>query len=158
MKQPSTKLCPCCSEQDYSTCCEPLHLGKSTATTPEKLMRSRYAAFAKREIDYLIKTTHSSLQHTIDKTSLSNWSQENSWDKLEVISSSEKVDKGLVEFKAYFHTNLQKEMHHELSEFTKENDNWLYSKGTINPKTNTLRKRNDPCPCGSGKKNKKCCG
>lgn len=49
--------CPCKSSNPYHECCEPLHLGKRHAKTPEELMRSRYAAYAKKKIDYIIKTT-----------------------------------------------------------------------------------------------------
>ena len=38
---------------------------------------------------------------------------------------------------------------------------WYYIDGSFNPiETDILKKvsRNDPCPCGSGKKYKKCCG
>ncbi|WP_252507484.1 YchJ family metal-binding protein, partial [Escherichia coli] len=41
----------------------------------------------------------------------------------------------------------------ERSRFLKENGQWYYIDGT-RPQFG----RNDPCPCGSGKKFKKCCG
>ncbi|WP_187439378.1 SEC-C metal-binding domain-containing protein, partial [Escherichia coli] len=41
----------------------------------------------------------------------------------------------------------------ERSRFLKENGQWYYIDGT-----RPLFGRNDPCPCGSGKKFKKCCG
>ena len=37
--------CPCHSGLRYSACCEPFHQRAAIAETPEKLMRSRYAAF-----------------------------------------------------------------------------------------------------------------
>ena len=43
--------------------------------------------------------------------------------------------------------------HTERSRFLKENGQWYYIDGT-RPQFG----RNDPCPCGSGKKFKKCCG
>ncbi|MEK9660196.1 MAG: YchJ family metal-binding protein [Alphaproteobacteria bacterium] len=53
-------------------------------------------------------------------------------------------------------------MHHERSHFRRENGQWLYVDGEFNPKGQPLRVvkvgRNDPCPCGSGQKYKKCCG
>ena len=48
--------CPCGSGQHYAVCCAPLHQGLVMADTAEQLMRSRYSAFARGEVDYLIKT------------------------------------------------------------------------------------------------------
>ena len=39
--------CPCHSGLRYAACCGPLHEGAREADTPEALMRSRYAAFAR---------------------------------------------------------------------------------------------------------------
>ena len=55
---PSARDCPCCSGAPYKTCCEPLHRGAREAADATALMRSRYAAFAKREVEYLWRTLH----------------------------------------------------------------------------------------------------
>ena len=47
--------CPC-GGGDYDRCCGPLHRGERRATTAEQLMRSRYSAFARGEVDYLLQT------------------------------------------------------------------------------------------------------
>ena len=47
--------CPCGGGQ-YESCCAPLHRGEQRASTAEQLMRSRYAAFAKGELEYLLAT------------------------------------------------------------------------------------------------------
>ena len=47
--------CPCGGRR-YSLCCGPLHRGERRAETAEQLMRSRYSAFARGEVDYLIAT------------------------------------------------------------------------------------------------------
>ena len=47
--------CPC-GVGVYRSCCEPLHRGDERAETAEQLMRSRYSAFARREVDYLLAT------------------------------------------------------------------------------------------------------
>ena len=54
----SKQACPCGSRCRYANCCEPLHQGKRVADSAETLMRSRYCAFAKSKVGYLIKTTH----------------------------------------------------------------------------------------------------
>jgi SEC-C motif-containing protein len=51
-------LCPCGSGERYAACCRPFHAGTAEAHTAERLMRSRFSAFARREVDYLWKTLH----------------------------------------------------------------------------------------------------
>ena len=47
--------CPC-GGGDYDRCCGPLHRGERRAETAEQLMRPRYSAFARGEVDYLLQT------------------------------------------------------------------------------------------------------
>jgi SEC-C motif-containing protein len=47
--------CPCHSRRSYKRCCQPYHQGQP-APTPEALMRSRYAAYAKGLVDYVVQT------------------------------------------------------------------------------------------------------
>ena len=49
--------CPC-GGRSYGLCCRPLHRGERRASSAEQLMRSRYSAFARREVDYLLATHH----------------------------------------------------------------------------------------------------
>ena len=49
--------CPC-GGRSYGLCCRPLHRGERQASSAEQLMRSRYSAFARGEIDYLLATHH----------------------------------------------------------------------------------------------------
>jgi len=53
-----TLPCPCGSAAAYDACCGPLHRGTAQAATPEQLMRSRYAAYALGESDYVFRTWH----------------------------------------------------------------------------------------------------
>ena len=157
-------MCYCGSSINYSDCCQPLHKGEQFAPTALKLMKSRFAAYASKEIQYLVETTHESLEPVYED--LEAWANATTWKKLEVVSSSNGLkhnDTGEVEFKAFFlDQNGSPQVHHEKSQFKKENNKWFYSAGEINPSLQKEVKhtigRNDPCPCGSGKKHKKCCG
>jgi len=83
---------------------------------------------------------------------------------LEIIrteAGSEADDRGVIEFKAK--SILQNKIWnlHEISHFVKEKDQWLYVDGDLlesPPAITNKIGRNEPCPCGSGKKFKKCCG
>ena len=52
------RACPCWSGLAYDACCAPLHRGERDAAEPVALMRSRYAAFALGEAEYLVRTLH----------------------------------------------------------------------------------------------------
>ncbi len=58
--------------------------------------------------------------------------------------------------------NISNTMHSEYSQFEAQQEAAQTPQGEQKPKTIKLEKpkvgRNDPCPCGSGKKYKKCCG
>jgi SEC-C motif-containing protein len=53
-----TARCPCLSGEVYGECCGPYHRGEAQAPTAERLMRSRYSAFAVGDADYLLDTWH----------------------------------------------------------------------------------------------------
>ena len=119
-------LCPCCSGKLYEECCELFHSKNEFPKTAEELMRSRYAAFAIPNGDYLWETTLPNKRKFHHKTELENWGKENTWTKLEIIKSSEKE----VEFKAYFTDKFGKEnIHHERSTFKKVDKKWYYVSG-----------------------------
>lgn len=50
--------CPCTSGLPYGACCGPFHSGAAEAPDATALMRSRYAAFAARQHEYLYRTLH----------------------------------------------------------------------------------------------------
>ena len=154
----SNLSCPCGSER-YAECCQPLHLGIKKAETAEQLMRSRYSAFAKQEIEYIVKTTAIGQQQALDIKAIADWSQANQWLKLEVIQAKEKLDKNhaQVEFQAHYadtKDNAAKaQIHHEVSHFVKHEGAWYFLDPTIDQQI-TMKQ---PCICGSGKKFKQCC-
>lgn len=156
--------CPCCSGKEYTNCCEPV-IQSESAKSALALMRSRYTAYTQANSGYLYNTTHLKTREVNQASDLEEWLNENTWTKLEIISAehgSINDSRGIVEFKAYYETK-QGSIHilHERSNFLKENGKWFYVDGINNPpKVDLMKKvgRNDPCPCGSGKKQKKCCG
>ena len=158
--------CPCGSAQDYSNCCEPAHLGTSHSTTAEALMRSRYSAYVKNQIAYLGESLHPDHRQDWSEEDTKRWAENSDWLSLEIMSTQggQEIDsEGTVEFSATYKEKNTQNRHHEISRFLKEDDRWYYVDGDI-PKPVTVRNetpkigRNEPCPCASGKKYKKCCG
>lgn len=141
--------CPCSSGLPYKDCCEPLHTG-TPAASPEALMRSRYTAFALNLNHYLLRSWHSSTRPSQIEPSPTQWKC------LEIFGSGQEEENGWVHFRATFLEQGQWGTLEERSLFCREAGHWRYLKGT--PLVTTLRpERNSPCPCGSGKKFKKCC-
>lgn len=150
----SNLSCPCGSAQ-YSQCCQPLHSGQKKAQTAEQLMKSRYSAFAKQEIAYIVATTALGQQQALDVQAIAAWSKSNQWLKLEVVQAKEKLDKNhaQVEFKAHFHDCQQTQIHHEVSHFVYHVGQWYF----LDPTTDQQVTMKQPCVCGSTKKFKQCC-
>jgi len=156
------KKCPCCSGNEFEECCQPI-IENQSAKTALELMRSRFSAYSICSPQYLLDTTHISTRGNGDLKKIEQWSKENSWDKLEIVSTQlgkETDDSGTVEFKAHYTDALeQKQVHHERSSFKKEEGKWFYVDGEYTPQASSVKvSRNDACPCGSGMKYKKCCG
>ncbi len=149
-----SNLCPCGSA-DYSNCCQPLHLGQVMASSAAQLMRSRYSAFAKHDIRYIVATTALLQQAHLDVAAIEAWSKANQWLKLEVVQAKEKLAKhhAQVEFKAHYHDGTQAQVHHEVSHFVQHNGLWYF----LDPTTDYQPSMKQPCVCGSGKKFKQCC-
>lgn len=158
--------CACGSELAYTECCGPLLEGERSATTAEAMMRSRYTAYAAGNIDYVKKTTHRKGLAEFDEDSARAWSRNSDWLGLSIVSvekGGEEDTEGTVEFVASYVQNGKEENHHELATFKKEGEKWFFLDGEMVGREPYVREspkvgRNEPCPCGSGKKFKKCCG
>ena len=160
----NSEKCPCCSGKLYSECCEPIIKGTRKAESPEEVMRARYSAYAKAEIDYLVESTEPTQRKDLDKQEMRDWAERSKWLGLEIISApAPEGTKGEVEFIARYEDHDTPLEHHELAEFRKVDGDWFFYDGKLvkqKPYIRTSAKieRNAPCPCGSGKKYKKCCG
>ena len=158
--------CVCGKGPTTEECCGRYVSGKSKPQTAEDLMRSRYAAFALGEIGHIMGTHHPSTVEEIDRDGVESWSRKADWHGLEILGTEKggpEDDEGIVEFIARYTINGFKQAHHERAEFKKEKGRWYYVDGkqfTTEPVVRAEPRvgRNDPCPCGSGKKYKKCCG
>ena len=94
------------------------------------------------------------------------WADASTWSGIDILGTDrggEDDDEGYVEFMAHYASNGEKVEHHEHSYFKKIDGEWKFIDGKIENLDPYVREepkigRNDPCPCGSGKKYKKCCG
>lgn len=158
--------CPCGSGLGLAVCCAPLIEGRAAASTAEALMRSRYVAFTRHAVDYLLRTLTRAQRPHQDEKALRRWSEAANWIGLEILERTGGQagdDAGEVEFVAHYRIDGQPRRHHERSRFRRVDGVWLYDGGRDMDAPRPVRResrvgRNHPCPCGSGLKFKKCCG
>jgi SEC-C motif-containing protein len=156
--------CPCGSGAPFTDCCEPIINGVRESQTAEELMRARYAAFATGAIDFIVASTHSRTRPEIVIQDIREWSQTSTWQGLQIIETKTAEDeKAHVSFEARFTQAGKDQIHKEKALFEREQGKWRFVTGS-ELKNPTVRYetprtgRNEPCPCGSGRKYKKCCG
>ncbi len=167
--------CPCGSNFPYTDCCGPLIRGAVSADTAEDLMRSRYSAHVVRNREYLLQTTVEEERKRCASKYPGNEEEWLDWKRLEVYESRDgerNDDEGWVQFSAWHDEDGEEQCLRETSKFVKRNGRWYYSlegsrvhreespesevKTVVRDKPKVGR--NEPCPCNSGKKYKKCCG
>ncbi len=167
--------CPCGSNKPLIECCKVIHLDHAKALHPEQLMRARYSAHVLGLVDFVVQTYHPSCGAEQHRDAIAE-SVNLKWLGLDVLSSDiAESGEGFVEFKAMYKEAGNEYILQERSRFLKEEINgqpcWFYIDGeypepppveqAASPspvKSEKTVGRNDPCPCGSGKKFKKCCG
>jgi len=143
--------CPCGSGEPAAECCNPVIAG-APAASPLALMRSRYTAFVREDADYLLRSWHPDYRpESVDFPADTQWTQ------LLILDHASDGTAGSVHFIARFREGREWFELEERSRFQHEQGHWFYLAGDadfrpLNPG------RNDACPCGSGRKWKKCCG
>lgn len=157
-------LCPCGSGRSGDACCGPILAG-TPAPTAETLMRSRYTAFVRGDLTYIDQTHAPEKRDKVERSATKNTFNSVEWVRLEVLQTERggvRDDTGMVEFAAHFRQNGAEMVHRERSKFRRDNGLWVYVDGDFPGDAGVPGKgkvgRNASCPCGSGKKYKKCCG
>ena len=147
--------CPCGSNLDFADCCEPFLDGIALPASAEQLMRSRYTAFTLQRMDYIAATWHADFRPSdLSADSAPHWLG------LTVLDSKPGTTSAEVEFEARYLAGGSVSAIHEHSHFRFDQGRWWYTSGRQLPPRFASWKpgRNEPCPCGSGTKFKRCCG
>jgi SEC-C motif domain protein len=148
----NSSQCPCGLQANYSDCCGRFIEEGEFPETAEQLMRSRYAAYSQANIDYIAQTMRGPALNDFNPEQAKAWAEQVEWLGLAVTDHQEQGDHATVSFIARFFAGGQRQNMIEKSEFQKTEGRWYYVDGE-QPSPG----RNDACPCGSGKKYKKCC-
>ncbi|ERS11373.1 preprotein translocase SecA [Alcanivorax sp. PN-3] len=115
-------------------------------------MRSRYSAFVLNDAAYVKASWHPATRPA--PLTLEDGDQ---WLGLTVLDSHQEGEDGWVHFRATCREGDGFAVLEERSRFLREDGRWFYLDGEHDVRP-LKPGRNDPCPCGSGKKHKKCCG
>lgn len=157
MGSPAT-ACPCGSTLPAAACCDPLLAG-APAPTALALMRSRYTAYGRRDLRYLIDTHDPTTVARVDRGALATWAAATRWIGLvivDVVAGGVDDASGVVEFVAHGRHGDRAFAQRERSRFRRHAGAWRYLDGDA--LAATPPERNAPCPCGSGAKYKRCHG
>jgi SEC-C motif-containing protein len=162
--------CYCGSGKKFSACCEPLICGQAVAQSPEQLMRSRYSAYCHHDknpqcYSYIVQTYHSKVRALHSEADIADFAKAVHFVGLKILSDAsrpnhpepnQKLTSNQVHFIASYLAGDKLEMLDEVSDFELEQGRWVYSSGVLTEHPVVRLSRNDPCPCGSGLKFKKC--
>jgi len=130
-----SRPCPCASNLTYDRCCEPYLTGKKTPQTAEKLMRSRFTAYALARADYLAATTAEGEREKLDVAELERYCKAVKCISLKVLSTQAGGpgdETGEVVFHAKLLINGKRMLHWEKSRFVREEGRWVYLDGETN--------------------------
>jgi SEC-C motif domain protein len=159
-------VCPCGKGESLEACCGPFLEGKAQPATAEALMRARYTAYAIGNIDYIFTSHDPDTVSGVDRNNTELWSKGSEWLGLEILGTErglETDNDGIVEFVARYKIKGVTLTHRERATFKRHGKRWVFVDGQEikGPPVKNLEPRvgrNEPCPCGSGKKYKKCHG
>lgn len=158
MSKSDSSACYCGKDIPFNDCCGRIHADIALADTAESLMRARFSAYSIDNLDFIRQSWHSS---TCPKE-IEGTEDGFQWLGLEIIDTANSADdeQAEVEFIASYSLNGNEGKLHERSQFARENGQWHYLDGKLQkgaPASVNKVGRNEPCPCGSGKKYKRCC-
>lgn len=130
------RRCPCGLNRPYRDCCGRFHRGEAAPETPVELMRSRYAAYAKGEVDYIIETTDPEGEAWEEdeaewREDIRRFGRDTEFLGVEILDSSIEDDTGQVRFRAKLRAGGRDASFVETSEFVRRDRQWLYSSGEV---------------------------
>lgn len=115
----------------FGACCGPILAG-GQAETAEKLMRSRYTAFAVNDVAHLARTWHPATRpDDLDADGVDEWTG------LTIVRSAggPEDSAGIVEFRARWRSADDAGEIHEVSRFTRIRGRWVYVGGVVEPRS-----------------------
>lgn len=126
--------CYCDTDLEYDACCGRFHSGAEKPEDALTLMRSRYSAYAKGDVDYIINTTHRENEQ-FDKitkrwqAALRDYCKQVGFNGLSIIDFQPGDQTSTVTFEVKMTQSGNEVTLHEKSLFKKAGQRWLYHSG-----------------------------
>ena len=156
-KKKDDNSCPCGGgreKRSYRNCCAPYHEYKKQAETPDVLLRTRFSAYAKGKVEYVVNTTHrdnpAQVGSVVNDKQLSTFQADVratckrvKFTELNILQveqeeeADQEADEAYVTFTCKATVTGQKgtrgtpETMHERSKFVRENGTWTYLDGEV---------------------------
>jgi SEC-C motif-containing protein len=126
MKSTPSELCPCGSGRAFTDCCGLYLSGAASPPSAEALMRSRYAAYARHDAAYLLRTWHPAT-----RPSKLEFDPELRWLELRVLRSAGGAadQASVVHFRARYKLRGKAGWMEEISRFSRLEGEWVYVDG-----------------------------
>lgn len=126
--------CTCHSGLQYMECCEPYHKKKALPESALQLMRTRYSAYALKNADYIMDTTHpdapsQSMNHDEWRESILFFCNRTKFRGLKIVEFLEGELESFVTFFAHLFEGDRDVSFQETSRFYRIDDRWLYHSG-----------------------------
>jgi len=155
--------CPCGSKLPYGNCCQPIHINIRTAKLPEQIIRARFAAMAIGNMDFFRQSIILMSRHMLDAEVLLARLKHQIFHSIKITHVERK---GVLRRAAVIHSQITKGKRGKLTTHTErtclKREAFAWRVVNIDLVATDIRPpkggKNVPCPCGSGRKYKHCCG
>ena len=127
--------CPCRSGRTFEDCCGPIIAKEFPAPSPEALMRSRYTAFCRDEMDYLQNSLVEEHRAEFKAEDVRRWNKDTDWLNLEILETATNKDEGMVLFRVSFRHKGGTQSLTERSRFVRRDGLWYYLEGEYETET-----------------------
>ncbi|WBU38780.1 YchJ family protein [Homoserinibacter sp. YIM 151385] len=118
--------CPCGSGDPSASCCGPILEG-APAPTAERLMRSRFTAFALGDRAHLLRSWHPATRPAeLELDAATRWRR---LQIVDAVGGGEGDAEGVVEFRASYRDGEGAGLLHERSRFARHEGRWVYLDG-----------------------------
>lgn len=134
----AAEKCPCGSGERYRLCCRPFHRNEQEAPDCRTLVRTRFSAYALKEVDYLWKTLHAEHpdrkgDEAAQKADLRRGASAVNFARLFLLDADERPpgETSRVLFSAEIYEKGKPRGFTELSEFRHDGQGWRYVGGEM---------------------------
>ena len=154
--------CPCMSGQPYVACCQPVHADIRVARKPEQVVRARFAARVLGNLEFFRQSIIRKHRELPPMDALAETIGRQRYEAITITSSARTgwlKQRATVVCRIFETGGKHVSVHAERIHFKREDRAWrVVTIDLVTAQSKPAPGRNAPCPCGSGRKYKRCCG